>query len=220
MFRLPYQKAFVSSITALTTLFFSGQSYAGEMGPVNSIPYFYSSPWSVTPALGYIFYEQNNQSPVGRFAVDYRWHTTNLAEFGLELGVQNGQNLKLTDPRITCGGALPVQSTLSPALDLLITLTVLKIPETIPVHFIAKVGIAYQRMSFNDRTDVFDYTRVSPELQIGLSHPITERASVELLYQGIYGSKPNLRYNAFENSLRGSGTLNQQGLLFALNYKI
>lgn len=82
--------------------------------------------WSVLASFGYSEFQHihssGSQSVLGRLAFAAELLTTNQANFGLEVGVQTGNRMRLVIPQSTLavfGNA--VSTTMKPMLDLLIT---------------------------------------------------------------------------------------------------
>ncbi|WP_188883528.1 hypothetical protein, partial [Alicyclobacillus cellulosilyticus] len=155
---------------------------AGSMGAVD-VPV--SHPWSVTGSLGYTVYEDmfrdDGQTAVGRFAIGRDVYTGNSLTWGLEVGVQSGNTMRYfpSQAAIDALGGLPIQTTVKPMLDALVTLKTASFG-TIPVFAQLKGGIAYRRWQFNDRDSINDKSRIAGEVQAGLGGFISERTSLSL----------------------------------------
>lgn len=197
--------------------FVSLPAFAGSMGTIPG-----ASPiWSVTGSIGYtVFdgvYSGDANTAVGRLAIGRSIFASNSLTWGLELGVQSGNNMRYipSEAAIEALGGLPIQSTIKPILDVLVTLTTSSF-ETIPVFAQLKGGVAYRHWQFNDRTSINDETQIAGEVQIGFGHAITQSANLSLSYQGIFGAHPNFTYNKAAEFGHVSYIPIQQGLLLGL----
>ncbi|ETO93296.1 hypothetical protein [Legionella oakridgensis] len=205
---------FISLTLACMTL----PAIAGNMGNVN-LPA--AHPWSVTGSLGYTVYEDmyrsDGQTAVGRFAIGHEIYTSHFLQWGFEIGVQNGNTMRYfpSQAAIDALGGLPIQTTVKPMLDLLATVKTASFGTT-PVFGVLKGGIAYRHWQFNDRDSINDKSLIAGELQAGLGYAISERTSLSLSYQGIYGGNPDFRYNADNAIARVSNIPMQNGVLLGL----
>ena len=117
------------------------------------------------------------------------WKPLNL-QLGGELGVQWGNIMRLsaTEDIIDINGGLPIQATLKPIADALVTLKYQLSPES-PVSVLLKGGIAYRQLQLNAQTSPTDaLSKVNGELQAGLTYQLSEHAQFIAVYQGIYSS--------------------------------
>jgi len=120
---------------------------------------------------------------LGAHAADYKF-----LSFGVEAGVQSGNDMRLSarSSVISTAGGLPIQSTLKPLVDLLITVKG-QLSTDYPLVGILKGGIAYRQLQLNDRSSSQDGLRkVNGELQVGLGYNVTRHAMLTVFYQGIY----------------------------------
>lgn len=196
-------------------------------------------PWSVIGALGYTWYDfgyhggasadpsaqaaiGDGQTAFGRFAIARDLVKLRAAQFGVELGVQSGNTMRLDIPQATLDllGGMPVQADIKPMIDLLATATTEPLMSQCPVYSILKAGIAYRRVQINDRVTVNDLDQVSFELQAGLGAAITKRAQLTLLYQGILSGSTNFTVNTVAGTGHVSNIPTQNGLLLALSYTL
>lgn len=140
---------------------------------------------------------QDGQMAQERLSLGVRTPAYHHVLFGLELGVQSGNTMRLSTSKKTLEltGGLPIQSTLNPPLDALITLNYQIRPDS-PLALIAKGGIAYRQLHLNDRTSVQDtLSKVNGEFQAGLGYKLTEHIQLTAMYQGIYSTKStNVQY--------------------------
>jgi opacity protein-like surface antigen len=143
-------------------------------------------------------YKQDGQFTQGRFNMGISIADYKLLSVGTEIGVQSGNTMRLYPDNafIAATGGLPVQTTLKPLLDLLVTAKY-PIILTHPLFGILKAGIAYRQLVFDDRSSARDGLRkVNGELQAGIAFSLTSHATLTAFYQGIYsGSNAGLMIN-------------------------
>lgn len=206
---------------------------AGTMGATQEY-----RPWSVIGSVGYTWFDKaydggrfadataqsaigDGQTVLGRFAIARDFGSFSMAHFGLELGVQNGNTMRLGIPQVTLDvvGGLPVQTTVKPMLDLLATATTDSLGNY-PVFALVKAGIAYRRMQVNDRVTFNDLSQVAFEVQGGLGMHISDRASLSLNYQGVFNSNTTYTVNPTTFTGHISNIPNQNGLLLSLAYTV
>jgi hypothetical protein len=224
------KKALIAAALAISS--FTAQ--AGNMGACIE-----PRPWSVVGGLGYTQYDSgyhgggladpaaqasigDGQTAFGRFAIARDLAKLRTMQFGLELGVQSGNTMRLDIPQATLDllGGLPVQANIKPMIDLLATATTEPLMSQYPAYGILKAGIAYRRMQINDRVTVNDLEQVGFELQVGLGVAITERARLALLYQGVFNGSTNFTVNTAAGTGHVSNIPMQNGLLLALSYTL
>lgn len=163
------------------------------------------SSWSSIISLGYTnynhMYSGDGQTPIGRLAIARNFIDFNCFKFGLEIGYQNGNTMRLDVRQETLDllGGLPIQSTIKPMLDLLVTT---KTPTlgTTPFFAALKGGIAYRRWQFDDRNSINDKSQIAGEVQAGLGYQINNRADLTFYYQGIYDGQPNFKLISEEHN--------------------
>jgi hypothetical protein len=143
-------------------------------------------------------YKQDGQFAQTRLALGLRAAEYHVLTLGVEAGVQSGNSMRLTasDAFITATGGLPIQSTLKPLIDLLVTVKGQLLPNN-PLFGILKGGVAYRQLTLENRTSARDGLRqVNGELQAGLAYNITSHATITAFYQGIYsGANAGLAIN-------------------------
>lgn len=170
-------------------------AYSGAMG--HPLP---SNSWSITASLGYTkyqkMYQEDGQTALGRLALGRDFYSNQNGQLGWELGVQNGNTMRYvpTPEAIELLGGLPIQTTVKPLLDGLITYTTTLAPFSL--NAVIKGGIAYRRWQFNDRNTINDKSQAAGELQAGLGYVASHSLTVNLMYQGIFGNNPNFSLNA------------------------
>ena len=207
-------------------------AFAGGMGSAPAVVVD-MHPWSVVGSIGYTGYEnamsQNGQTPVGRLAIAkdlFNLGDTGISNdifdassthIGLELGVQNGNRMALLVPQATLDtlGGLPITTTVKPMLDLLATVQVAPMAD-MPAFLVVKGGIAYRQMEM-DRDTVNNLSQVAGEVQAGIGIPVSDAATLSLLYQGVYGSSPNFTVNATTLTGNVANIPVQNGVLLSLS---
>lgn len=198
-------------------------SFAGSMGaPPPPPPVIDTCPWSITGSVGYAglegAFQGQGQTAVGRLGIGKTFRDSGRANLGLELGVQNGTTMQLHIPQETLDllGGVPVTVTVNPLIDLLATIRFTPVSTTAMFADI-KLGAAYRRMDVLIRQTVNNKSQFAGEVQAGLGVPVTDAATLSLLYQGIYGGSVNFR--AYESSETGviSNIPVQNGVLLSLN---
>lgn len=131
----------------------------------------------------------DGQTPQGRFAIGADAYTYKRFTFGFEGAVQSGNTMRLemSQAVIDAAGGLPIQTTLKPLLDFLVT-TRWKLD--CDFSLLLKGGIAYRNLQFNDRTSSEDSLhRINGELQAGIGYQLTKRARITAFYQFIYSGE-------------------------------
>jgi hypothetical protein len=144
-----------------------------------------------------------------------------MLHFGAEIGVQNGNLMRLGIPigSLEIVGGSPVQATLKPMLDLLATLS-LQAPEITPVFAQAKLGVAYRRMQINDRFTFNDLSEGAFEVQGGLGWFISDRATLSLNYQGVISGTTLYPINTTQFTGHITNIPTQNGILLSLAYSV
>lgn len=225
--------AIKKTLLAATLAVSSFITQAGTMGS-----YIEPRPWSVIGGLGYNWYDfgyhgggladpaaqsaiGDGQTAFGRFAIARDLAKLRSMQFGLELGVQSGNIMRLDIPQATLDllGGMPVQANIKPMVDLLATATTEPVMST-PAFGILKAGIAYRRMQINERVTVNDLSQVAFELQAGLGANITDKARLGLLYQGVFNGSTNFTVNTAAETGHVSNIPMQNGVLLALSYSL
>jgi hypothetical protein len=192
---------------------------AGAMGVSPKIkPY----PWSVIASLGYTnyqsMYSRDGQTVLGRLALSKEMFTTKQLGFGLELGIQNGNTmrLKVSQPLLNRLGGLPIQSTVKPMADLLVTVKE-QILGSDQFFGVLKGGIAYRQWQFDNRSSINSLSNIAGEIQAGIGYPISQMTSLSLLYQAIIGGDPDFRINPINATASVSTIPIQQSLLLSIS---
>ncbi len=197
-------------------------SFAGSMGAPPPPPVVDDCPWTITGSLGYAglngAYGGQGQSGVGRLGIGKTFRDYGRSSLGWELGVQNGTSMQLYVPQDTLDvlGGLPITVTVKPLLDALATWRFTPISTT-AVFADVKLGAAYRRMDVLGRQTVNNKSQFAGEVQAGFGMPITDVATLSLLYQGIYGADVNFQANATTLTGLISNIPIQNGVLLSLN---
>lgn len=182
-------------------------------------------PWLLTASFGYTnvqnMYENDGQSALGRLAIGKEFFTAAQLNCGLEFGVESGNTMRFAASQLLLDelGGLPIQSTLKPMLDLLITLRTVPLEKT-PMFGQLKGGLAYRHWQFDDRSSINDLSQLAGEVQAGLGAPISERINLAILYQGIFGGNPNFSVNVLEGMGHVDSIPIQQGVLLSLLFTV
>lgn len=177
----------------LLLVFFANQSFAYKNNDINKS----KSEWNPSKlyigthgGYGQVSGADNNNGEVafGRLAMGIHALDSNRFRFGAEFGVQSGNDMQLNKPLSVYEATafMPVQATLKPFVDFLLTVTG-RLHAHQPLFVILKGGIAYRQLQLVDRTSSEDNLRkVNAELQAGFGYGITPHATLTAFYQGIY----------------------------------
>ena len=199
-------------------------AFNGTIAPEKD-PIAINHPWSFIGSLGYTnyqnFYHDDGQTGIVRLAIGKSILYTHSLDLGFELGVQNGNTMRFgpSAELLALGALLPIQSTVKPVIDLLATVKSTSLGDS-DIFALLKGGIAYRRWQFNDRITINDLSQAAGEVQAGFGYPLTRAVNLSLLYQGIYGSNPNLIVNTTAFTGHVSNIPIQQGVLLSLAFTI
>jgi len=189
--------------------------FPARIAPVEDNKY----PWSITGSLGYTQYQQTGDSSggalLGRFAIGKGLYLAGHSLFGLELGVQNGNRMSIGASQATLDemGSLPIWTTVKPMVDLLGTVQVSS--EQHAGFFVLKGGIAYRTWEA-ERQSINNLSQVAGEVQVGVGVQIVKKATLSLLYQGVFGANNGFTVNA-DHSATLSNIPIQNGVLLSLS---
>ncbi|ASQ45613.1 hypothetical protein [Legionella clemsonensis] len=194
----------------------AGESYL----PAISLEETQGNRWSIMASLGYgqyqHMYSDDGQTPLARLAVGAELLTTTQTAFGLEVGVQNGNRMRVAVPVNTLNILSGVvKTTVKPMLDLLLTANTNPISESLLFTQI-KGGIAYRQWQMESNW-VSNKTELAGEVQAGFGYPLTEVTSLNLLYQGVFGGNPKFRQGSLNDSWHFSSIPVQHGILFGFS---
>ncbi|TAL66484.1 MAG: hypothetical protein EPN84_00265 [Legionella sp.] len=178
-------------------------------------------PWSVSGSVGGGKYPHpSNSSPLGRLALGNDLFLTGDYLLGLELGVQSSPKVTLDIPveTLTVLQWLPIQASLGPMLDLLITA---KSDPLAGSNFFAQLkgGVAYRYWQAH-KEPINDYSQITGEIQAGLGYPITTLATLNLLYQGVFGNDPNPLINSETKTIHVSNIPTLHAVLFGFTINL
>lgn len=197
----------------------SFHAVAGSYLPAISIEETHGNRWSIIASLGYgqydHMYSNDGQTPLGRLAVGAELLTTTQTAFGLEVGVQNGNHMRVQLPPETIailGGV--VRTTVKPMLDVLFTANTTPISESL-LFAQLKGGIAYRQWEMETNL-ISNKTELAGEVQAGFGYPLTEVTSLNLLYQGVFGGSTRFR-PPLDDTGHFSSVPTQHGILFGFS---
>jgi hypothetical protein len=168
-------------------------SLAFAAGPINNInqpatyPQFYVGAYGGYGVVDGAYHEDGNVAQA-RLTLGTRVKEYNSLLLGAELGVQSGNTMRLdaSQSLIDAAGGLPIQATLKPLIDALVTIQY-QFNTSLPLFLNLKGGIAYRQLLLNDRNSPEDsLNKVNGEFQAGLGIGITKNVRITALYQGIY----------------------------------
>lgn len=187
-------------------------------------------PWIFTGGLGYTkfqnAFENDGDTALGRLSIGKEFYRTDemaygseLA-FGLEIGLQTGNSMRVAiPPRTDILGGLIIQTEIKPELDLLLTLRTNTL-ENYPIFMQIKGGIAYRQWQFEELDLIGNVSKVSPELQFGLGYLINDSAFITLSYQGIYGGSPEFVLNTSNFTVSVNNIPTQNAILLGLSFTV
>lgn len=181
-------------------------------------------PWSITASFGsgkyQHVYKKDGDTAVGRLALGNELLLTGDYALGLELGLQSGNHMRLNVPNEsrTLILWLPVRTNLGPMLDLLITAKSDPIGRS---DFFAqfKGGLMYRNWEIK-QPQLHDLSQLAGEIQAGFGYPITALASLNLLYQGVYGNDPNVRIHNNNKTVYVSNIPTLHSILLGLSVNL
>ncbi|WP_454784280.1 hypothetical protein [Legionella sp. WA2024007413] len=183
-------------------------------------------PWSVTASAGTGTYQvtssRDKNVPIGRLALANEMMLAGNIALGLELGLQTGTRIKLNIPQEAFHALkrwIPMQTTLAPTLDLLIT------SKSDPLgnsSFFAQLkgGLAYRHWR-DERVPLNDISQLAGEIQAGFGYPISALANLSLLYQGIFsGNGPNFHFETYSKREQLSNIPTLHAVLLGLSVNL
>ena len=203
----------------ITGILLSINAYAQYIEPTPT-----DQPWSIIASVGRGNYQKiangEGDTALARLALGNEILLSGDFALGLELGLQNGTHMRLPLSRETLAVLewLPVQTALGSMLDLLITA---KSDPLAGSSFFAQLkgGIAYRKWRVK-RNPINDISQLVGEIQAGIGYPITALASLNLLYQGVFGGDPNLTYNLYNKTGHLSNIPALHGLLIGFSVNL
>lgn len=182
-------------------------------------------PWSIIASAGsgnYQINSLNKNTAIGRLALANEMMLAGNIALGLELGLQTGSHIKLDITKETFYALkkwIPIQTTLAPTLDLLIT------TKSDPLGnsaFFAQLkgGLAYRHWR-TESEPLNDISQLAGEIQAGFGYPITALANLSLLYQGIFsGNGPNLHLDTYSKKEQLSSIPTLHAVLVGLSVNL
>ncbi|HHU0103065.1 TPA: hypothetical protein ACT9NQ_000781 [Legionella pneumophila] len=177
--------------------------------------------WGLSGSTGATYYHDayahDGQSILGRLSVNLQYEASESLRPGLELGVQNGNTMRLDTPkpiRDALGGE-PVEILIKPMLDVLLTLQMFPFDNPGLFGFV-KGGLAYRQLQV-DRNEVNDLAKTSPELQVGLGYGMTDNSAFFVGYQRVFGHHPNYQINPATETGYLEAIPDQDSLLLGLS---
>ena len=196
----------------------AGSYHSKTLAPVKE-----DKTWSFTASLGYTEYqnafENDGKAALGRFAIGSKLFAIDQVHYGLEVGIQNGNQMRLNVPQATLDvlGGLPIQSTIKPMVDVLLTLKSDPFGKS-NVFAHLKAGAVYRTWQFENRSTIADKNKVDPELQLGLGYQINPHTSMHLSYERIFGKNPDFTINADNETASIKAIPKQEGILLGITY--
>lgn len=154
-------------------------------------------PWSLEVGLGYAHYKNmfknDGNTALERIGIAKEWLRYKAIRAGLEVGVQSGNTgrLNVAQYQLDMQGGLPMEFTIKPTLDLLLTTRVYPFKKS-SFFTLLKAGIIFRRLQFS-RFTMNDLSKMNPEIQAGFGWNINSLASIFFAYQGIFGKRPNFQ---------------------------
>ncbi len=182
-------------------------------------------PWSITASVGkgkyhHQIYSKDGEAALARLALSNEMMLSGDIALGLELGVQNGSHIRLKIPYETLAVLewIPVQTTLGPMLDLLITA---KSDPLFGSAFFAQLkgGVAYRKWRMKQKS-INDLSQIAGEVQAGFGYPITALATLSLLYQGVFSNEPGLKLNTYTKTGHVSNIPTLHGVLLGFSVNL
>lgn len=140
-------------------------------------------------------YKQDGNSTLGRLSLDTRYILSDFSSLALEVGIQNGNTMRLPISQVELDelGGEPVTVSIKPSVDALLAAYISPWDDS-GFFAVVKGGIAYRQLQV-DRNEVRDFAKTSPELQAGLGYFFNDNLGLHLLYEHIFGGNPNYQIN-------------------------
>ena len=164
--------------------------------------------WQVGMSIGYANYPssqlEEGNTAVGRLALRINALRLERLTCGLEVGVQNGNDVDLSQSLQTEIGLPNIHFTVKPIIDFLGTL---QVSLTDSVFILLNGGVAYRQLSVSEST-LSGKQQLNGELQAGLGMKITSETKVIAYYQGIYSGSTIFVPNAVGGAANGGSIKN------------
>lgn len=180
--------------------------------------------WFVLGSLGYTKYQDmyadDGETSFGRFAIGRELFIYRQCAMGIEMGFQTGDTARLaaTESQMDALGGSPIQFIIKPMVDLLAVVKI-ALGNTL-FSFQVKGGGAYRQWQYEGGNSVNDLNQIGGEVQAGFGYQISQRASLAVLYQGIFGENPNFTVDEVSNTGHVSNISAQNGVLLTLSVAI
>lgn len=134
---------------------------------------------------------------------------TGWVTWGLELGVQSGNDVRLGVDL----NDYPIDATLKPFFDVLATLKTVT-DRKHPWGVFLKGGMVYQQLQLENRSSNEDnIQQVMPEFQAGIAYQISTHAKLTAFYQGIYGTSDVFKFATNQDVLLENIPTQQAGFI-------
>ena len=176
-------------------------------------------PWLITGSAGFANFDNSGDNSggamVGRFAIGKAFYNSGHTLAGLELGIQNGNRMSIGASQATLDemGSLPIWTTVKPMMDILGTIQVGS--DKTDAFLILKGGLAYRQWE-TERQSINNLSQLAGEVQAGIGLPIAKMATLNVLYQGVYGGSVDFRVNP-DSSGHVANIPAQNGVLISLS---
>src|SRR5690606_19107591 len=108
-------------------------------------------------------------------------------------------------------GGLPIEATIKPSLDLLITNYLYLLPYKSTFIFL-KAGPILRQLQFT-RGSIDDLTKISPEIQLGVGADFNRILKLSLAYQKVISKSPNFEITSQNCSAHVSNIPSQSGII-------
>ena len=176
--------------------------------------------WGFSGSLGITHYDSvynhDGQSAIGRLSFNAQYLFSDFAALGLEVGVQNGNTMRLDIPKPTLDllGGEPVSLLVKPMVDLLVSAQITPFEDVGFFGFI-KGGVAFRQVQV-DRNEVNDLSKTNPELQAGLGYKLNNNLAFHIEYQQVFGGNPDYQVEPLTETASISNIPTQKAVLFGL----
>lgn len=165
-------------------------------------------------------YNQDGNTGLARFFLGLQLYQLRSMSLGIETGIQSGNSMRLAGNPLVIeeAGGLPVQASLKPMIDALLTVKG-NFNSTLPLGYRLKAGVAYRQLRFENRNSARDtLNKINGELQAGLGYNLTPNLALTAMYQGVYASSRTKLQPDATGDLLLSHIPSQQAGLLGLEY--
>ena len=135
-------------------------------------------------------YHWGADTTMGRLAIGLHLKEYHALLFGAEVGFQSGNTMRLyASPEIIAdNGYLPIQSTLKPMVDFLVSVKG-RFTYNSSIFYLLKGGVVFRQLEIENKSSPSDTLhKFNGEFQGGLGYAITNHVLLTAFYQGIYSS--------------------------------